>query len=101
VFLNACDTGRGFGRADAAFAAGTAPFLIAGGVPAVVANQFPVLDRSAAAFAGHFYERLARGASIGDAMREARVAVRYLVAAEPIDWAVPVLFARNAGDRLV
>jgi hypothetical protein len=101
VFLNACDSGRGFGRADDEFAAGTAPFLIAGGVPAVVANQFPVLDRSAAAFASHLYARLARGQSIGDAMRESRVAIRYLATAEPADWAIPVLFARNPADRLV
>jgi len=75
--------------------------LVAGGVPAVVANQFKVLDPSAAAFAQHFYWALASGRTIGDAAREARVAVNYSIAGEAIDWAVPVLFARNPGDRMI
>ena len=49
--------------------------LVAGGVPAVLANQFKVLDPSALAFAQHFYWALANGRTIGDAAREARVAV--------------------------
>jgi hypothetical protein len=106
MFLNACETGSGIGgtasgnrRGD--FSAGVAPLLMGGGVPAVIANQFKVLDPSAAAFAQHFYWELARGRRIGDAAREARVAVNYSISGEAIDWAVPVVFARNPGDRLV
>jgi hypothetical protein len=106
VFLNACETGSGMRGADVgsqhtAFAAGVAPMLVRGGVPTVVANQFKVLDPAAVTFASHFYRALADGHCVGDAAREARVAVRYSITGESIDWAVPVVFARNPGDRLV
>jgi hypothetical protein len=97
MFLNACETGKG-GGVD--FIRGVAPALVAAGVPTIVANQFSVLDVSATAFARHFYWALAQGQSIGDAAREARVAVNYSISGEAIDWAVPVVFARNPGDRL-
>jgi CHAT domain len=92
VVLNACETGRG-GRTD--FLRGVAPALLAGGVPAVLANQYKVLDSSATAFARHLYWALAKGHSLGEAAREARVAVSYAKGAEPMDWAVPVLYARD------
>ncbi|MGZ6987586.1 MAG: CHAT domain-containing protein [Thermoanaerobaculia bacterium] len=92
VVLNACETGRG-GRTD--FLRGVAPALLAGGVPAVLANQYKVLDSSATAFARHLYWALAKGQSLGEAAREARVAVSYAKGAEPMDWAVPVLYARD------
>jgi hypothetical protein len=98
VFLNACETGRG---AAMDFTRGVAPDLVANGVPAVVANQFSVLDASATWFARHFYWSLAQGRALGDAAREARVAVNYSIPGENIDWAVPVLFARNPGDALI
>ena len=97
MFLNACETGKG-GTAD--FNRGVAPALVAAGVPVVVANQFSVLDVSATAFARHFYWALAQGRSVGDAAREARVAVNYSISGEAIDWAVPVVFARNPADQL-
>jgi hypothetical protein len=100
VFLNACETGTGYSGAHD-FTNGVAPELVAAGVPAVVANQFPVLDPSATAFARHFYWSLAQGRSIGDAAREARVAVNYSITGEAIDWAVPVVFARNPYERIV
>ena len=92
VVLNACETGRG-GRAD--FLRGVAPALAAGGIPAVLANQYKVLDASATAFARHLYWALAKGHDLGAAAREARVAVSYAKGAEPMDWAVPVLYARD------
>ena len=92
IFLNACETGQG-GKAD--FNRGVSPSLLQAGVPAVVGNQYSVLDVSATAFAKRFYWALAQGSSLGDAAREARVAVNYLISGEAIDWAVPVLFARD------
>ena len=92
VVLNACETGRG-SRND--FLRGIAPALLAGGIPAVVANQYKVLDTSATAFARHLMWALARGHTLGEAAREARVAVSVARAAEPMDWAVPVLYARD------
>jgi CHAT domain len=92
VFLNACESGRG-GRAD--FNKGVAQSLVARGLPALVANQYSVLDSSATSFAQQFYWSLAQGMSLGQSAREARIAVNYLLHGEPIDWAVPVLYARD------
>lgn len=97
VFLNACETGKG---GHARFNSGVAPALVQGGIPAVVANQYSVLDVSATAFASHFYHALAQGSRIGDAAREARIAVTYSLSAEAIDWAVPVVYARNPAEQL-
>jgi hypothetical protein len=97
VFLNACETGQG-GRAD--FNSGIAPALVAGGMPIVVANQYKVLDTSATLFAQHFYWSLAQGMPVGEAAREARIAVNYSLSGESIDWAVPVLYARDPKSRL-
>ena len=97
VFLNACESGRG-GRVD--FNRGMAPALVAAGVPAVVANQYSVLDSAAITFARELYAGLARGRGVGDASREARVALGHTMGAEALDWAVPVLFARDPGATL-
>ncbi|HTU68081.1 MAG TPA: CHAT domain-containing protein [Steroidobacteraceae bacterium] len=97
VFLNACESGRG-GRAD--FNKGVAQSLVANGLPALVANQYSVLDSSATYFAQHFYWALTQGATLGHAAREARIAVNYAVRGESIDWAIPVLYARNPDQRL-
>ncbi len=98
LFLNACETGTGepvdFNNR------GVAQGLVAGGVPVVVGNQYKVLDRSATVFAQHFYWALAQGASVGDAAREARVAVSYSISGEMIDWAVPVVFAQNPRESI-
>ncbi|MBL8176645.1 MAG: CHAT domain-containing protein [Bryobacterales bacterium] len=97
VFLNACQTGRG-GKAD--FNKGVAQALVAHGLPALVANQYSVLDTSATSFAQHFYWSLSQGMSIGESAREARIAVNYSMLGETIDWAVPVVYARDPNDRL-
>ena len=92
VFLNSCESGRG-GRSD--FNKGVAQSLVAHGLPALVANQYSVLDSSATSFAQHFYSSLAQGLSLGRSAREGRIAVNYLLHGEPIDWAIPVLYARD------
>ncbi|MEX2285160.1 MAG: CHAT domain-containing protein [Gemmatimonadota bacterium] len=97
VFLNACESGRG-GRAD--FNKGVAQSMVAHGLPALVANQYSVLDSSATSFAQHFYWSLAQGMSLGQSAREARIAVNYSLHGEPIDWAVPVLYARDSNMAL-
>ncbi|MGD9850432.1 MAG: CHAT domain-containing protein [Nitrospirales bacterium] len=92
VYLNACQTGTG-GRAE--FNKGLAQSLVAHGLPGVIANQYSVLDSSATSFAQHFYWAIAQGMSIGEAAREARIAVNYSMQGELIDWAVPVVYARD------
>lgn len=97
VFLNACQTGSG-GRSD--FNKGVAQALVSHGLPALVANQYSVLDSSATSFAQHFYWSLAQGMGLGEAAREARIAVNYSMEGELIDWAVPVVYARDPAMRL-
>jgi hypothetical protein len=97
VFLNSCQSGTG-GRAD--FNRGVAQSLVAHGLPALVANQYSVLDSSASSFANFFYASLAQGYSLGHAAREARIAVNYSMQGELIDWAIPVLYARDADAAL-
>jgi hypothetical protein len=92
VFLNACQSGSG-GKAE--FNKGLAQALVSHGLPALVANQYSVLDNSATTFAQQFYWALAQGFGIGAAAREARIAVNYSMHGEPIDWAVPVVYARD------
>jgi hypothetical protein len=104
VFLNACETGRGEAqgapRRKADFNRGIAPALVANGVPAVVANQFSVRDDAATEFSQHFYWSLAQGATFGSAAREARIAVNYSTSHDTIDWAVPVVYARDPEGRI-
>ncbi len=97
VFLNACESGSG-GKAD--FNKGVAQALVSHGLPALVANQYSVLDSSATSFAQHFYWALAQGMGIGQAAREARIAVNCSLQGELIDWAVPVVYARDPSMAL-
>jgi CHAT domain len=97
VFLNACDTAR---DARGHLNRGVGQALMEGGLPAVVANQYSVLDPSAVAFAQYLYWTIAQGASIGEAAREARIAVNYSITGDLIDWAVPVVYARDPNYRL-
>ncbi len=97
VFLNACETAE---DANRLLNRGVAQGLVQGGLPVVVANQYQVLDPSAVTFAQYFYWALAHGGSIGEAAREARIAVNYSLDGELIDWAVPVVYAREPDYRL-
>ena len=97
IFLNACETGQDARRT---MNRGVGQALVEGGLPAVVANQYKVLDPSAVAFAERFYWALAHGAALGEAARESRIAVNYGTEGEAIDWAVPVLYARDPDRRL-
>lgn len=92
IFLNACQTGSG-GKAD--FNKGVAQALVSHGLPALVANQYSVLDSSATSFAQHFYWALAQGMGVGQAAREARIAVNCSMQGDIVDWAVPVVYARD------
>jgi hypothetical protein len=92
VFLNSCQSASG---SLSEFNKGLAQSLVSHGVPALVANQYSVLDSSAASFSGSFYRDLARGLSIGQAACEARIAVNCSLQGDIIDWAVPVVYARD------
>ena len=74
MFLNACESGRG-GRAD--FNKGVAQSLVAHGLPALVANQYSVLDSRRPHSRSTSTGRWRKGMSVGQAAREARIAVNY------------------------
>ncbi len=93
VFLNACETARAPDGTIGNPFSGVAGALVLGGLPAVVAMQFPISDPAAIAFSAAFYRRLAAGDSVDEALTEGRQAVH---SADPdsMEWGTPVLFVR-------
>ena len=57
-------------------------------------------DAAATAFARELYAQLAAGSALGDAAREARVAVGREHGTSSLGWAVPVVFARDPREPL-
>lgn len=95
--LNACDSAvvpEGVpGRTELDSFSGVASSLVLGGMPAVVAMQFPISDRGAIAFGRTFYQRLAAGSEVEAAVAEGRQAM-HSVDSGSYEWATPVLFMR-------
>jgi hypothetical protein len=99
VFINACRTAQ-FPRRDAQDPfTSVASALVLGGVPAVLAMQFPITDRAAIAFSGAFYSSLAGGDLVESAVTDGRMAV-YHEAPRSYEWATPVLFLNMSEGRL-
>ena len=86
VMLNACNSAQS-GAAEAAM--GLAPALVKAQVPAVIAMQTRVTDRTAIRFSSKFYGLLAQGYPLDTAVAEMRLAL--LPTGE---WGTPVLFMR-------
>jgi hypothetical protein len=101
VVLGACETGQ---RDSFHVWSSVAASLIKAGVPAVVAMQFSINDKLAAAFMGAFYRALVAGELLDNAMSAGRAAIRAealsLEESEIRDWGVPVLYLRSAGARV-
>lgn len=92
--LNAC---QGAEVAATRELAGVAPQLVARGVPAVVAMQYPISDEAAIVFAREFYLKLCSGWSRGQvemAISHARNRI-YMDVKEAVAFATPVLFMRS------
>ena len=98
VFLNACKSGTTAPAGAAHPFAGVASALIRGGVPAVVAMQFPITDDAATEFARTFYERIAQNFPVDGAVAEGRKAL--YSDEERAEWATPVLYLRGKDGRL-
>lgn len=99
VFLNACLAGQPDKTTPFA---GLAQRLLQTGIPAVIAMQFVVLDRAAAAFAGFLYTALVVGpcpGAIDVAMSIARSGL-YISDPDRIDYATPLLWL-NTPDGLI
>ncbi|MBN1890078.1 MAG: SUMF1/EgtB/PvdO family nonheme iron enzyme [Thermoflexales bacterium] len=90
ALLNACEGARG-GTQD--ILSSTASILVQQGVPAVLAMQYEITDRAAIEMARAFYEALADGSPVDEAVTEARKAIS-LAVANSVEWGTPVLYMR-------
>ncbi len=100
VFLNACLAGQPDNTKPYS---GLAQRLLQTGIPAVIAMQFAVLDRAAAAFAGFLYAALVVGpcpGAIDVAVSIARSAL-FLSDPERIDYATPLLWLNSADGMIL
>jgi hypothetical protein len=103
VFLNACKTAATSAQSGSTAFAGVADALIRGGIPAVVAMQFPISDRAAILFAQTFYQRIVDGYPVDAAVTEGRKALQSPSQSVWVqrEWATPVLFHALGGRCVV
>lgn len=94
AFLNGCETAR-TAVAESPARSSVAAALLGRGIAAVVAHQFAVPNNGAHFFAGVFYEMLAAGSPLGDAVRAGRTAMGYTEDGRFPDWGIPVLYTRD------
>ncbi|MET9418126.1 CHAT domain-containing protein [Streptomyces klenkii] len=95
VILNSCQSGMG--NAEDLFSS-TAAVLVRS-VPAIVAMQFAVTDKAATRFAASFYQALAGGRTVDEAVRVGRIAL-VVDKDDSLEWATPVLYLRGGDARL-
>ncbi len=91
VFLHACQSAK---AARTEGFADLGPRLLGAGIPAVVAMQFSVLNRSAMELGSVFYKGIVDGKTVDTAMTEARVRMQSS-SPNTVDFAVPVLFLND------
>jgi ABC-type branched-subunit amino acid transport system substrate-binding protein len=97
VFLNACDSARGHPLNSLS---NFAYNLARSGVPAIVAMQFKITDDAASELAKTFYERLAAGEAVDDALADARHDIHTAANRNRLDWAAPVLYISTSNSIL-
>jgi len=96
VFMNGCQTGRiDETEAMSGVATGLMQFI-----PAVVAMQFSINDRSAQLFAEAFYGAIGRGATLEEALHSSRH-VMHQHNPKMADWAVPALYVHQTNMTLI
>lgn len=98
--LSACETSAGNFAADFAVLAET---LVQRGLPAVVANQFPLPDKSAAIFVEGLYSELLRSGDIDRATSEGRIKLAVLLADGTnavLEWGIPTIYRRLGASQL-
>ncbi|MGE5764665.1 MAG: CHAT domain-containing protein [Mycobacterium leprae] len=96
VVLNSCQSGE---CAADDLLSNTAAALVHSGVSAAVAMQFAVTDVAALAFARGFYQALARGNPVDEAVRIGRIAIDG-TGEHTLEWVTPVLYLRTEDTRL-
>lgn len=98
VVLNACHGGR---ESEGRPYSSVAHHLLRPGIPAVIAMQRRVSDRSAVLFAEYLYRALANCRSVGEAVNSARTSLMLAGLPETeIDWFNAQVFLRNVDGYL-
>jgi hypothetical protein len=97
VILNAC---QGATQSSARALSGLAPQIVRRGLSAVVAMQYPILDKVALSFACEFYRALAEYYPVDAAVTEGRRAVYQDFGSDQPDWGTPVIFMRSPDGLL-
>jgi hypothetical protein len=100
VVLSACETSSG--NAGEPFAV-IADALVRSGIPAVIANQFPVPDKTVATFVGAVYTSLLTTGDIDQAVTEGRLQLAIELdgtAGAPLEWGIPTLHRHAGAARL-
>jgi hypothetical protein len=95
--LGACRSAQRDGRSAWA---GIAPSLARAGIPAVIGMQYTVFDASALAFSRRLYYNWSRGASLDQAVAEARIEICDVQGDTGRDFATPVLYLREDGLKV-
>lgn len=97
IFVNACQsarTGTGFVQTGyhGVYMSGLASAFIIGGAAACIASLWEIQDKDTSQLALDFYEELAKGAMVGEALRRAKSAEYSRPSADKGNWASYVLF---------
>jgi hypothetical protein len=100
VLLNACQTAQLPRRRGQEPFSGVASALLLGGLPAVIAMQYPISDDAALVFSQHFYTALASGFPVDAAAAEARLAI-HLSFPNSWEWATPALYMSVPDGRIL
>jgi CHAT domain-containing protein len=100
VVLSACMTAAGDFRDDFSVIAAA---LVRSGIPAVVANQMPVSNKTISPFVGELYSKLIKSGDIDLAMTEGRIALYADLAKDSssrLEWGIPTLYRHYDGAQL-
>jgi CHAT domain-containing protein len=100
VVLSACLTAAGDFKDEFAV---IAEALVRSGIPAVVANQMPVSNKTISPFVGEMYSKLIACGDIDLAMTEGRIALYADLAKEAssgLEWGIPTLYRHYEGAQL-
>jgi CHAT domain-containing protein len=102
VVLTSCNTSSGDFKKDFAVIAES---LVKSGIPAVVANQLPVPDETAASFVRALYLELVRSGNIDKAVAAGRVTLYGTINVEDdeaaaLEWGIPTLHRHPNGAQI-
>jgi hypothetical protein len=96
VVLNSCSSAT---SSSQDLFSGTAAALVRGGVSAVAAMQFEITDGAAIEFCRGFYNAVAHGRGVDEAVGSGRVAILGS-SGETLEWVTPVLYLRGLDSQL-